>query len=85
MTGVQTCALSDLPPQTKKEVEAQLAINTKLRDSLVALMKKGMGARDMINAKATKDFPELAGDPEQFLYTSYRALWAHVRELGGIV
>ena len=44
-----------------------------------------MGARDMINAKATKDFPELAGDPEQFLYTSYRALWAHVRELGGIV
>jgi hypothetical protein len=40
----------------------------------------------MIDAKAVKDFEgQLAGDPEAFLYTAYRGLWAHVRELGGIV
>ena len=28
---------------------------------------------------------QLAGDPDQFIYTAYRGLWAHARELGGIV
>jgi hypothetical protein len=33
-----------------------------------------------------KDFEgQLAGDPEVFLFTAYRGLWAHARELGGIV
>jgi hypothetical protein len=33
-----------------------------------------------------KDFEgQLAGDPDTFLYTAYRGLWAHARELGGIV
>ena len=45
-----------------------------------------MGPKDMIAAKAMKDFEGLlAGDPDQFLYTAYRGLWAHARELGGIV
>jgi cyclase len=74
------------PVMSKADVQASLDILTKLREQLVKLMKQGMGARDMINAKATKDFEgQLAGDPEPFLYTAYRGLWAHVRELGGIV
>jgi hypothetical protein len=53
---------------------------------MVKLMKQGMGPRDMIAAKAMKEFEgELAGDPDQFIYTAYRGLWGHVRELGGIV
>lgn len=74
------------PVMTKTEVQASLDILTKLREQLVKLMKQGMGAQDMIDAKAVKDFEgQLAGDPEAFLYTAYRGLWAHVRELGGIV
>jgi glyoxylase-like metal-dependent hydrolase (beta-lactamase superfamily II) len=74
------------PVMTKPEVQASLDILTKLREQLVKLMKQGMGAQDMINAKAVKDFEgQLAGDPDTFLFTAYRGLWAHVRELGGIV
>ncbi len=71
---------------TKADVQASLDILTKVREELVKLMKQGKGAQDMIAAKAMKDFEgQLAGDPEAFLYTAYRGLWAHVRELGGIV
>jgi cyclase len=74
------------PVMTKAEVQASLDILTKVREQLVKLLKQGMGAQDMIQAKAMKDFEgQLAGDPDQFLYTTYRGLWAHVRELGGIV
>jgi cyclase len=74
------------PVLTKADVQASLDVLTKVRDQLVKLMKQGMGAKDMIAANAMKDFEgQLAGDPETFIFTAYRGLWAHVRELGGIV
>jgi len=74
------------PVMTKAEVQASLDLITKVRDVLVKLMKSGKGAQDMIDAKAVKEFEgQLAGDQDQFLFTAYRGLWAHVRELGGIV
>lgn len=72
------------PVMSKADLQANLAVVTQIRDHLVMLMKMGMGAEDMIKAKAMKDFP-LAGDPDAFLYVTYRGLWAHARELGGIV
>jgi len=45
-----------------------------------------MGPKDMIDAKAVKDFGgQLSGDQDAFIFTAYRGMWAHVRELGGIV
>ena len=74
------------PVMTKADLQATLDTVTKIREHLVKVMKQGMGAQDMINAEVMKDFEgQLAGDPAQFLYTAYRGLWAHARELGGIV
>jgi len=74
------------PVMTKTEVQANLDTLTKVREQLVKLMKQGMGPKDMIAAKAMKDFEgQLAGDQDRFIFTAYRGLWAHVRELGGIV
>jgi len=74
------------PVMTKAEVQASLDILTKVREQLVKLVKQGKGPQDMIAAKAMKDFEgQLAGDPDSFIFTAYRGLWAHVRELGGIV
>lgn len=73
------------PVMTKADLQANLDTVTKLRDHLVTLLKKGMGPKDMIAAKAMKDFEGLAGDPDTFIYIAYRGLWAHARELGGIV
>ena len=71
---------------TKAQVQSSLDILTKVREQLVKLMKQGKGATDMIDAKAVQEFQgELSGDPDAFIYTAYRGLWAHVRELGGIV
>lgn len=74
------------PVIDKAGLQANLDVLTKLREQLVKLMKQGMGPKDMIAAKAMKDFEgQLAGDPDVFIFTAYRGLWAHVRELGGIV
>jgi len=74
------------PVLTKADVQASLDILTKVREQLVKLMKQGKGAKDMIEAKAMAEFQgQLAGDPDKFIFTAYRGLWAHVRELGGIV
>ena len=49
-------------------------------------MKKGQGAQNMIDAKAVDEFKDvMPGDAATFLYVAYRGLWAHARELGGIV
>jgi glyoxylase-like metal-dependent hydrolase (beta-lactamase superfamily II) len=74
------------PVMTKAEVQANLDVLTKVREQLVKLMKQGKGVNDMIAANAVRDFEgQLAGDPDAFIFTAYRGLWAHVRELGGIV
>ncbi len=74
------------PVMTKAQVQANLDILTKVREQLVKLLKQGKGPADMIAAKAVQEFQgQLAGDPDQFIFTAYRGLWAHVRELGGIV
>jgi cyclase len=73
------------PVMTKADLQANLDTTTKIREQLVKLMKMGMGAQDMMNAKAMKDFESLSGDPNTFIYIAYRGLWAHARELGGIV
>lgn len=70
----------------KPDVQTSLDTLTKIRDLLVKLMKQGKGPKDMIEEKAMKDFEgQLSGDPDRFIFTAYRGLWAHVRELGGIV
>jgi len=74
------------PVMTKADLQANLDTVTKIRELLVKLLKQGQGPRDMMAGKAMKDFDGLlAGDPDQFIYTAYRGLWAHARELGGIV
>ena len=74
------------PVMTKAELQMSLELMTKVREHLVKLVKQGMGPQDLITAKAMKDFEgQLAGDPEPFLYTAYRGLYAHARELGGVI
>ncbi len=74
------------PILTKAQVQSSLDVLTKVREQLVKLMKQGKGAQDWIDAKAVKEFElQLSGDQDTFLFTAYRGMWAHVRELGGIV
>lgn len=74
------------PVMTKADLTASHATITKIREKLVGLVKKGQGAQNMIDAKAVDEFKDvMPGDDKTFLYCAYRGLWAHARELGGIV
>ena len=74
------------PVMTKADLQASHATIVKIREKLVALLKKGQGAQNMIDAKAVDEFKDvMPGDAATFLYVAYRGLWAHARELGGIV
>jgi glyoxylase-like metal-dependent hydrolase (beta-lactamase superfamily II) len=73
------------PVQTRADLQAQYDMLSTLRDRLAKMMRQGMSASDMIAAGATKDFDAKWGDPKLFLKVTYRGMWLHVRELGGIV
>lgn len=73
------------PVQTKADLQAQFDMLAAMRDRFAKMMRQGMGAEDMLANAATKEFDAKWGDPALFVSTSYRGLWLHVRELGGIV
>ena len=73
------------PVQTRGDLQAQYDMLSASRDAFVKMMRQGMSADEMIAAGATKKFDERWGNPELFVRTSYRGLWLHVREVGGIV
>jgi cyclase len=74
------------PVMTKADLQASHATIVRIREKLVGLLKKGQGAQNMIDAAAVDEFKDvMPGDAATFLYCAYRGLWAHARELGGIV
>jgi cyclase len=73
------------PVQTKADLQAQSDMCATMRTSFIAMMRKGMSAKEMFNAKPTKEFDEKWGDPQLFIFNAYPGLWDHVREIGGIV
>jgi len=75
----------DGPLQKRSDLQAQYDMLSASRDAFVKMMRQGMSAEEMLTAGATKAFDARWGNPELFVKTSYRSLWLHVREVGGIV
>ena len=73
------------PVQTRADVEAQHQMLQTMRDRIGKMMRQGLGAEDMLAAGVTKDYDAKWGDPRAFVNASYRGMWLHVRELGGVV
>jgi cyclase len=73
------------PVQTRADLAAEHDMLATLHEDLWQLMRKGMGADDMIAAGATRKFDGQWGNPDLFVTNAYRGLYGHVRELRGIV
>jgi len=73
------------PLQTKADLQAHSDMLAALRPILVKGIKSGWNGDDFIQQQLTKDFDAQWGDPRLFLQNAYLGLWAHARELGGIV
>jgi cyclase len=73
------------PVQTRADLQAHSDMLAAVRPILVKGIKSGGNGDDFIQQKLTADFDAKWGDPTQFLQNAYLGLWAHARELGGIV
>jgi cyclase len=73
------------PVQTRADLQAQHDMLVAMRDRLGKMMRQGMGPQDMIASGVTKEFDTKWGNPHLFVSTTYRGMWLHVRELGGVV
>lgn len=73
------------PVQTRADLQALYDMLAACRDAFVKMMRQGMSADEMLASGVTKTFDARWGDPQLFVKTSYRGLWLHVREVGGIV
>jgi cyclase len=73
------------PVQTHADLQAQADMCAEMRTRFVGMMRKGMSAKDMLASAPTKEFDARWGDPQLFILNAYPGLWAHVREIGGIV
>jgi len=70
---------------THADLDAEQQMLATLKDRFAKLIKQGLGPKEMIAAAPTKDFDGKWGNPDLFIELSYRGMWGHVRELGGIV
>lgn len=73
------------PVQTRADVQALSEMCASVGDTVLKMMKMGMGPKEIVAAKPIAQFDATYGDSTLFLENTYRGLWAHVRELGGIV
>jgi cyclase len=71
--------------QARAGMQAHHDMLVAVRDRMHQAMRKGMGADDMLASGLTKDLDATWGSPEQFVPITYRGLWLHIRELGGVV
>jgi cyclase len=73
------------PIQTRVDLQAQHDMLAGMMEQFVKMMRQGLGPEDIIAAAATGEYDRAWGKSDLFVSTSYRSLWLHVRELGGIV
>jgi cyclase len=73
------------PVATKADLQAHSDMLAAIRPILVKGIKSGGNGDDFIQQQLTRDFDPQWGDPQLFLRNAYLGLWAHARELGGIV
>jgi cyclase len=73
------------PVVNKAHLKAEHDMLEVMKERVWQLMRKGMNDLDIVAAKPTAEYDDKWGDPKQFLLSSYKGLWGHVREQRGIV
>ena len=73
------------PLQTRADVASEHEMLATLKEDLWQLMRKGLGADDMIAAGATSKYDAKWGNSELFVANAYMGLYGHVREMRGVV
>ncbi len=86
LTGPETRFVPGVgPAQPRAALQAQHDMLATMRDRMHKLFRQGMGLDDMLGAGVTKDYDATWGSPDLFVATTFRGMWLHIRELGGVV
>ncbi len=73
------------PVQTKADLLAEQAMLADLQNDIWHMMLKGLGVSDIIAAHPTQRYDSRWGNPDLFIHSAYRSLYAHCREMRGAV
>lgn len=86
LTNDQTRIVPGVGPlQTRADLAAEHEMLATLKEDLWQLMRKGMGADDMIAAGATRKYDGKWGNSDLFISNAYQGMYGHVREMRGVV
>jgi cyclase len=73
------------PVQSKADLAAYADMLAAVRPILVKGIKSGLNGDDMVQQQLLRELDGRWGSSELFVQNAYLGLWAHARELGGIV
>ena len=65
------------PVVGRAELQAEFDMTRELFDRMLALVKKGMSAQDMLDAGVMKGLSRTFRDPYRFAYDAHKGYWAH--------
>jgi len=86
LTGPDTKFVPGVGPvQARAALQAQHDMLATMRDRMHKLFRQGLGLDDMLASGVTKDYDAAWGSPDLFVATTFRGMWLHIRELGGVV
>jgi cyclase len=69
----------------RAELESQLALCTAVRERVADSFRRGLSFAEFVATKPTQEFDAQRGDPSRFLMLVHKGVWAHMRELGGVI
>jgi len=73
------------PVVGRAELQAEFDLMRELFDRMLALVKKGMSAQEMLDEGVMKGLSRTFRDPYRFAYDAHKGYWAHHNTLGGEV
>src|ERR1700722_15775131 len=73
------------PVVGRVELQAECDMTRTLFDRMLDLVRKGMSAKDMLDAGLMKDLNRTFRDPFRFTYDAHKGYWAHHNSLTGDV
>ena len=82
LTNAQTRIVPSYGPVVgRAELQAEFDMTRVLFDRMLDLVRKGMSAKEMIDAGVMKDVKRTFRDPYRFVYDAHKGYWAHHNSL----
>jgi cyclase len=82
LTNAETRIVPSYGPVVgRAELQAEFDMTRVLFDRMLDLVRKGMSAREMLDAGLMKDLSRTFRDPFRFTYDAYKGYWAHHNSL----